>query len=88
MCTNIVHRTTVAGSGKGQQGWFPLDRAYVSYDHPFHADLEHALNIDFVNEAAGVDSRVAVELTLDSARSLAAALLAAIAAAETYESTA
>lgn len=87
MCTNIVERTGISGSGKGQQGWFPLGQAYVSYDHPFHAQLEHAVNIDFVNEAAGIDSRVAVELTLESARDLAAAILAAVERAQAYESS-
>lgn len=88
MCTNIVQHAPIAGSAKGGSGWFALDKAYVSYDHPFHVDLEHALNIDFVNEAAGSDARVAVELTLDAARSLAAAILDAVREAETYEATA
>ena len=43
----------------------------MSYDHPFHIRLEHALNIDFVNEAAGPGARVAVELTPEAARQLA-----------------
>lgn len=86
MCTNIVERTDLAGSGKGAEGWFRVAQAYVTYDHPFHVDLEHALNIDFTNDAAGVDARVAVELTLDSAKSLAQAILAAVERAERYES--
>ena len=32
--------------------------------------IEHALNIDFVNEAEGLGARVAVELTSESARQL------------------
>jgi hypothetical protein len=60
MCTMIVHQAKIAGSGKGAQGWFDICEANVSYDHPFHIRLEHALNIDFVNEAAGPGSRVAV----------------------------
>ena len=85
MCANIVVRADVEGSGRGRDGWFRLDRAFVSYDHPFHSDLEHALNIDFVNEAQGMEGRVAVELTLESARELAGAILAAVARAEVYE---
>ena len=85
MCANIVEKAPVAGSGRGQNGWFKLDQAYVSYDHPFHTDVEHALNIDFVNEAQGVDARVAVELSLESARALAAALITAVERAEAYE---
>ena len=86
MCTNIVERAEVpAGSGRGREGWFSLAQAYVSYDHPSHIDLEHAVNLDFVNEAAGIDARVAVELSIDSARNVAAAILAAVARAEAYE---
>lgn len=86
MCTNIVERAAMPfGSAKGREGWFSLSGAYVSYDHPFHVALEHAVNLDFVNEAAGLDARVAVELSIDSAKNLATALLAAVARAEAYE---
>ncbi|MEO9256590.1 MAG: DUF6295 family protein, partial [Tepidiformaceae bacterium] len=54
------------------------DRANVSFDHPFHAPFEHALNIDFVNEAAGPSSRVAVELSRESAERLLEAIRAAL----------
>lgn len=82
MCTMIVHRAMIAGSGKGPQGWFPLGAVNVSYDHPFHVRLEHALNIDFVNEGQGPGARVAVELTPESARELARTILATLDAAE------
>lgn len=85
MCTTIADRTEVSGSGKGPRGWFALDHAYVGYDHPAHAQLEHAVSIDFVNEAAGPGARVAVELTRESARALAAQLLATIEQADAYE---
>ncbi|HNM79075.1 MAG TPA: DUF6295 family protein [Tepidiformaceae bacterium] len=85
MCANIVEKTAVSGSGKGLTGWFTLTEAAVSYDHPFHVDLEHALNIDFVNEAAGPGARVSVELTLEAARALSTALLTAVERAEAYE---
>ena len=85
MCTNIMERTALSGAGKGLQGWFTLTEASVSYDHPFHVSLEHAVNIDFTNEAAGVGARVAVELTIDSAKELAKTLLAAVERAEAYE---
>ncbi len=78
MCTMIAEKATIAGSGKGAQGWFALKQVYVSFDHPFHLDLEHALNLDFVNEAIGPGARVAVELTPDSARDLANRILAAL----------
>ena len=75
MCTMIVKQVEIAGSGKGARGWFTLDQANVSYDHPFNAPLEHALNIDFVNEAQGPGARVAVELSEQAARTLAATIL-------------
>jgi hypothetical protein len=78
----IAEKLEIAGSGKGRDDWFTLDHAYVSYDHPFHLRLEHALNIDFVNEAAGPGARVAVELTRDSAERLVEAITAALARAE------
>lgn len=78
MCTMIAEKIEVAGSGKGQAGWFTLDRAYVSYDHTQHAPMEHALNIDFVCEADGPSARLAVELTVDSARRLIASIEAAL----------
>ena len=78
MCTMIVESTRIAGSGKGPQGWFKLNLANVSYDHPFHAPLDHALNIDFVNDTDGVASRVAVELSRESAQELVQAINAAL----------
>ena len=53
MCTMIARQVVIDGSGKGMNGWFNLSAADVSYDHPFNAPFEHALNIDFVNEAQG-----------------------------------
>jgi hypothetical protein len=85
MCTTIGHKATVCGSAKGLQGWFAVDRAYVGYDHPTHARLEHALSLDFVNEASGSGERVAVELSRVSARTLAAAMLRALDEADEYE---
>jgi hypothetical protein len=57
-------------------------QASVSYDHPFNAPLEHALNIDFVNEAQGPGARVAVELSAESARALVETILAVLDRAE------
>jgi hypothetical protein len=47
--------------------------------------LEDAIVIDFLNPAGGTDKRAAVELTLESAKALSAALARAIAAAEEEE---
>ena len=83
MCTWITERARVMGSGKGAQGWFPITDATVYFDHPYHAPLDHALNINFVNEQMGPSARVAVELSADSARELVRAIQAALDAGET-----
>ena len=82
MCSYITLKTEVTGSGKGARGWFSLSHASVYYDHPFHTPLEHTLNVDFIDESAGADARVAVELSAESARRLADAILAALRAGE------
>ena len=85
MCTSIVEIVEAAGAGKTGDGWIELTHSVVSYDHPHHAVLEEAINIDFVNAALGPGARVAVELTLASAKELSAALARAIAQAEIEE---
>jgi Family of unknown function (DUF6295) len=81
VCTYITERLEVVGSGKGAAGWFTLTDASVYFDHPQHARAEHTLNIDFLNPSQGASARVAVELTADSARALAAAIESALASA-------
>ncbi len=85
MCTSIVEIVEANGAGKGGDGWFRLTHSVVSYDHPHHALLEEAINIDFVNPALGPEARVAVELTLEAAKELSGALARAIAQAEIEE---
>ena len=79
MCTYSTEKFEVtASSGKGPQGWFPLRTATVYYDHPVHAPQDHTVNIDFLNPELGAGARVAVELGLDDARALLAALQATV----------
>ena len=85
MCTSVVEIVRAEGSGKGEGGWFDITNAVVSYDHPHHALLEDAITIDFVNADLGPGARVAVEMTLESAKALAGALERAIAGAEEME---
>jgi hypothetical protein len=82
MCSYIVEKAQLHGSAKGPHGWMRIDTANVYYDHPFHAQLDHALGIDFICEADGGRERVAVELSADSARRLVQTILAALAAGE------
>ena len=53
MCTMIVETAPISGCGKGTQGWIKVDQVNVSFDHPFHAPFDHALNIDFVDSSKG-----------------------------------
>jgi hypothetical protein len=74
----IVQKINIDGSGKGISGWFKLEQASVSFDHPFNAPMEHALNIDFVSESQGPSARVAVELSEQAARDLVKTILAVL----------
>ena len=78
MCTMIVENVAIDGSGKGTKGWFNLKKANVSFDHPFNAQFDHSLNIDFVNDDLGIEHRVAVELSRDSAQKLIEAISTAL----------
>jgi hypothetical protein len=83
MCSYIVEKAALYGSAKGPSGWMRIDTANVYFDHPYHTPLDHALAIDFVNEAEGARERVAVELSAESARALVEKILAALATGET-----
>jgi hypothetical protein len=82
MCTMIAQQAKIQGRGKKGQDWFELREVNVSYDHPYDLPLEHALNIDFVNEAQGPGARVAVELSVDAARNLVKTIEAVLAVAD------
>lgn len=79
MCSYITVTEKIVGSAKGGAGWMKVDTAHVYFDHPFHAQLDHALAIDFVNEAAGAKERVAIEISAASARALIRAIEHALA---------
>jgi len=78
MCSYVTEQTAVQGSAKGPEGWFRLSRAVVAFDHPFHAPLDHAVTIDFLDPASGPSARVAVELSAESARALVRCIEAAL----------
>ncbi|MBV9293885.1 MAG: hypothetical protein JO222_15690 [Frankiales bacterium] len=76
MCTYITETLPVQGSAKGPAGtWFRATDVSVYFDHPVHALADHTLNIDVRRPADGPAARVAVELTAESARALAEAIL-------------
>src|SRR5262245_27351444 len=85
MCTSIVEIAPANGMGKGGEDWFALTHSVVAYDHARHALLADAITVDFINRGLPPGARAAVELTLDAAKALNAALTKAIAAAEIEE---
>ena len=84
MCTNLTERFVFEGSAKGRDGWFAVRQLYLGYDHPAHAEEEHAVLVDLVDESRP-GARVAIELSPASARQLARQLLVTAAAADHYE---
>jgi hypothetical protein len=82
MCTYIVEKTAVTGSAKGAAGWMTINTAVVAVDHPSHATLDHALLVDFVDSGRSVSERVALELSVESARQLITAMQTAVDAFE------
>jgi len=85
MCTSIVEIAQAEGVAKCDGEWFKLTHSVVAYDHARHAVLGDVITLDFVNDTLPPGARAAVELTLDSAKTLHAALTKAIAEAEIEE---
>jgi hypothetical protein len=84
MCTSIIEIADAEGMAKRGDEWFPLSHSVVAYDHARHAHLGDVITLDFYNTGLDAGARAAVELTLESAKELRAALDRAIAAAD-YE---
>lgn len=78
MCSYVTEKVSISGSAKGPHGWMVVNTATVYYDHPYHAPLDHSLNVDLLDGADGAGTRVALELSAESARALAWAILAAL----------
>ena len=62
-----------------------MSQAVVAYDHARHAPLDDVITLDFLNPGLGPGARAGIELTLETAKELRAALDRAIAAAEFEE---
>jgi len=86
MCTSIIEIAPADGMAKRGDDWFALSHSVIAYDHARHAPLGDVITLDFVNTGLDPGARAGVELTLDAAKALRAALDRAIAAAE-YEET-
>lgn len=79
MCTYSTIRLPVDGSAKGPAGtWFRAREAVVYFDHPAHAMSEHTVNIDFPVPGSPNGERVALELSVEGARALMAAVAAVL----------
>lgn len=78
MCSYVVEKTALTGSAKAAGNWTPITTAVVAVDHPFHASVDHALIVDFSNAGRPVSERVALELSVASARDLIACMQTAL----------
>lgn len=85
MCTSIIEVVGAEGMAKRGDEWFVLTQAVVAYDHARHAALADVITLDFLNTKLDPGARAGVELTLESAKELRAALDRAITAAEFEE---
>ena len=85
MCTSIIEVARAEGMAKRGDEWFPLSQSVVAYDHARHAPLGDVITLDFFNTNLDAGARAAVELTLETAKELRAALDRAIASAELEE---
>lgn len=85
MCTSIVEIAPAEGMAKADGEWFELTHSVVAYDHARHALAGDVITLDFINTELPPGARAAVELTLDAAKALHAALAKAIAEAEIEE---
>jgi hypothetical protein len=84
MCTSIIEIVLAEGMAKRGDQWFQLSHSVVAYDHARHANLGDVITLDFYNTGLDAGARAAVELTLETAKELRAALDRASAAAD-YE---
>jgi Family of unknown function (DUF6295) len=85
MCTSIVEIARADGMAKRGHEWFPLSHAVVAYDHARHAPLGDVITLDFINTCLEPGARAGIELTLQTAKELRAALDRVIAAADFEE---
>jgi hypothetical protein len=85
MCTSIIEIAAADGMAKRGDEWFPLTHSVVAYDHARHALAGDVITLDFINTGMEPGARAGIELTLETAKELRAALDRAIAAAEFEE---
>jgi hypothetical protein len=85
MCTSIIEIVRAEGMAQRGDEWFPLSQTVVAYDNARHAPLGDVITLDFIDADLDPGARAGIELTLETAKELRAALARAIAAAEFEE---
>jgi hypothetical protein len=85
MCTSIIEAVRAEGMAKRGNEWFTLSHAVAAYDHARPAPLGDVITLDFINTGLEPGARAGIELTLETAKELRAALDRTIAAAEFEE---
>jgi hypothetical protein len=87
ICGELATTPALISSIMAKRGdeWFPLSQAVAAYDHARHAPLGDVITLDFINTDLDPGARAGIELTLETAKELRAALDRAITAAEFEE---
>ena len=85
MCTSIIEIVAADGMAKRGDEWFALSHAVVAYDHARHAPFGDVITLAFITTQLEPGARAGIELTLETAKALRAALDRAIAAADFEE---
>src|SRR5262249_35112719 len=71
---SIIEIAPAEGMAKRGDEWFALSHAVVAYDHARHAPLGDVITLDFINTRLEPGARAGIELTLETAKELRAAL--------------
>ncbi len=77
MCSYDTTKIELVGSAKRESGWTGIEGANLYYACPFHSALDHAMSIDFTVKDRPRE-RIALELSAESAKALAHAILAVL----------
>jgi hypothetical protein len=78
MCNDVTLKADVEGTGHAKDEQMALGSAVVSFVHPLELQAEHAVCIDFRGSSGEPADRIAVELSLTSARRLAELVIEAL----------
>jgi len=74
MCASIIEIARAEDMAKRGNEWFPLSQTVVAYDHARQAPPGDVITLAFINTGLDPGARAGVELTLETAKELRAAL--------------